>query len=105
MDITSFVLGICAVLVIVAAVLGVVAFFGQKDLRERTINSNSDLKERINAIEQWMHSQFDDIYRQLDKEVTEINRTVDSRTDKASEKLMKELESVKHEFAKLAGLK
>ena len=94
MDITSFILGICAVPVIVSAILGVVAFVKVKDHYEKSINSNADRKEDIAELARAAERDFSNLQKCLDDQIAEVYRAIDSKTDKLEVRIMEKLRNL-----------
>jgi len=100
MEIQSFILGMGAVLVIAAVIVGVVAFF-------KVIKLNSNFNEQIKDVLNTIHSGLDDVDsrfiekdRKIENVYTEFNRKIenvysdiDSRCDKLKSVISKEIEN------------
>ena len=98
MEILSFILGMCAVLVIALAIVGVVALVKVLKLKQNYDNDVRELHLKINDVEtnisknidelhQYMGREIENINQVTSREVNEIYRTIDSRFDKLSNKL------------------
>ena len=99
MEITSFILGVAAVITILMVVVTFMNLMEIKNLQKQinilqnideTINRDLDIRER-NCID--YSTQLDNNLRQ---ELENLYRHIDSRVDKLEEKTKKELQSLNH---------
>jgi len=90
MDILSFILGMCAVLVIVLAIGGVVALF--KVLRlEKTFNNISiGFQQQIDLLKKDNESGESFIMTNINQHINEIYKDMDSRLDKMYNKILRD---------------
>ena len=101
MDLVSFLLGIGAVLIVALVIVGVVALVKVLKLEKLVKNEVSNMYQITSRIETDMTREIENVRQQIEKEVTELDKSVDSRTDKASDRLMRTLENMKNKFPEL----
>jgi len=78
MEITSFILGVCAAITLLVVVGTFVNYLSVKSLKEQIDN----IDKTIVDIERELYTIVDELNKELHNEVDEVYRTVDSRFDK-----------------------
>lgn len=87
MDIQSFILGACAVLVVASVTVGVVAFFKAMNLKKELDDSRNYAFTGIEAANKYRESDVNDLHQALGREIDELHKTIDSRCDKLDNKI------------------
>ena len=89
MEITSFILGVCAVIVIAMVVGTFVNYMSVKQLKEHLDNLDRDIYQQIEITNQNLDKKENELIRYTDElhskhenDLNELYRYVDSRTDK-----------------------
>ena len=91
MEIQSFILGMCTVLVIALAIVGVVALIKVIGVKKRLEETISNIDINFSNFEKDVDGRIKDVYMSID----DNNRTIDSRFDKLHDKFSKEIETLK----------
>jgi len=78
MEITSFILGVCAAIVLLMVVGTFVNYMSVKSLKEQV----DDINQMMIDIERDIYNNVDDLNKELHNEVDEVYKTIDSRFDK-----------------------
>jgi peptidoglycan hydrolase CwlO-like protein len=89
MEIQSFILGMGAVLVIIAVVVGVVAFFKVIKLERKLNEKESDIYRTIDN----NRKDVDSMVTQLNTQIDKVYGEIDSRYDKLKSVFSKEIEN------------
>ena len=99
MEITSFILGVCAVIVLLMIVGTSVNYMSVKHLKKEILQ----LKQHIEGVEQLLNQQNEEVIRYADKlhnnhdgEMNKLYSYTDSRVDK----VINELERIKRNYIK-----
>ena len=98
MEITSFIFGILSAIVVVftaGMVFGMVKILARlsslENFKQNQVETNNAIKNRINSSEKEIYGQLNERIRDLETTneslITEIYRTIDSRTDKLDNKI------------------
>jgi uncharacterized protein HemX len=87
MNILSFILGVCAVLVVGGLTVGVVAFFKVIKLKKYVQAVEINFQHQINEANKNRESNIGSLYQSIDTKSNEIYRTIDSRFDKLDNKI------------------
>ena len=99
MEITSFILGVAAVITILMVVVTFMNFMEIKNLQKQ-IDIFKDIDEAIirdnNALENRCINYTDQLNNNTQRELENLYRHIDSRVDKLEEKTKKELQSLNH---------
>ena len=99
MEITSFILGVAAVITILMVVVTFMNFMEIKNLQKQ-IDILKDIDEAIirdnNALENRCINYTDQLNNNTQRELENLYRHIDSRIDKLEEKTKKELQSLNH---------
>jgi len=99
MEITSFILGVAAVITILMVVVAFMNFMEIKNLQKQ-INILQNIDEAIirdnNALEHRSINYTDQLNTNTQRELENLYRHIDSRVDKLEEKTKKELQSLNH---------
>ena len=99
MEITSFILGVAAVITILMVVVTFMNLMEIKNLQKQ-INILKDIDEAIirdnNALENRCINYTDLLNNNTQRELENLYRHIDSRVDKLEEKTKKELQSLNH---------
>jgi uncharacterized protein HemX len=99
MEITSFILGVAAVITILMIVVAFMNFMEIKNLQKQ-INILQNIDEAIirdnNALEHRSINYTDQLNTNTQRELENLYRHIDSRVDKLEEKTKKELQSLNH---------
>ena len=99
MEITSFILGVAAVITILMVVVTFMNFMEIKNLQKQ-IDILKDIDEAIirdnNALENRCINYTDQLNNNTQRELENLYRHIDSRVDKLEEKTKKELQSLNH---------
>jgi CHAD domain-containing protein len=99
MEITSFILGVAAVITILMVVVTFINFIEIKNLQKQ-IDILKDIDEAIirdnNALEHRSINYTDQLNTNTQRELENLYRHIDSRVDKLEEKTKKELQSLNH---------
>ena len=89
MEITSFILGVCAVIVLAMVVGAFVNYMSLKTLKEHLDNLDRDIYQQIEITNQNLDKKENELIRYTDElhskhenDLNELYRYVDSRTDK-----------------------
>ena len=100
MEITSFILGVCAVIVIMMVVGTFVNYMSTKQLKEQVDKVEKNIYDDILLINHTLEKLKEDSlgytdmkYKNLENDISEIYRYIDSRLDKTENKFSKELVS------------
>ena len=78
MEITSFILGVCAAIALLMVVGTFVNYMSFKSLKEQM----DDISRTLHDIERDIYDNVDELNNELHNEVDEVYRTIDSRFDK-----------------------
>ena len=84
MEITSFILGVCAAITVVMVVGTFVNYLSVKSLREQIDN----IGQAVIDVERELYDSVDELNKELRDEVDEVYRTIDSRFDKFENRIM-----------------
>ena len=99
MEITSFILGVAAVITILMVVVTFMNFMEIKNLQKQ-INILKDIDEAIirdnNALESRSINYTDLLNNNTQRELENLYRHIDSRVDKLEEKTKKEFQALNH---------
>jgi CHAD domain-containing protein len=99
MEITSFILGVAAVITVLMVVVTFMNLMEIKNLQKQ-INILKDIDEAIirdnNALENRCINYTDLLNNNTQRELENLYRHIDSRVDKLEEKTKKELQSLNH---------
>ena len=99
MEITSFILGVAAVITILMVVVTFMNFMEIKNLQKQ-INILKDIDEAIirdnNALENRCINYTDLLNNNTQRELENLYRHIDSRVDKLEEKTKKEFQALNH---------
>jgi CHAD domain-containing protein len=99
MEITSFILGVAAVITILMVMVAFMNFMEIKNLQKQ-INILQNIDEAIirdnNALEHRSINYTDQLNTNTQRELENLYRHIDSRVDKLEEKTKKELQSLNH---------
>jgi len=99
MEITSFILGVAAVITILMVVVTFMNFMEIKNLQKQ-INILKDIDEAIirdnNALENRSINYTDLLNNNTQRELENLYRHIDSRVDKLEEKTKKEFQALNH---------
>ena len=89
MEITSFILGVCAVIVLAMVVGTFVNYMGLKQLKEHLDNLDRDIYKQLEQVDEARGKQHfehidyvDTLHNKHENDLNELYRYVDSRTDK-----------------------
>ena len=99
MEITSFILGVAAVITILMVVVTFMNFMEIKNLQKQ-INILQNIDEAIirdnNALENRSTNYTDQLNNNTQRELENLYRHIDSRVDKLEEKIKKEFQALNH---------
>ena len=100
MEITSFILGVCAVIVLAMVVGTFMNYVGVKSLKEQLDTLDRDIYNQIDLTNQNLDKKENELIRYTDElhskhenDLNELYRYVDSRTDKLEAKFSNQLAS------------
>ena len=100
MEITSFILGVCAVIVIAMVVGTFVNYMSLKTLKEHLDNLDRDIYQQVDITNQQLNKTEDELMRYSDKlhqhledEMNKLYGYVDSRNDKLETKFSNQIAS------------
>ena len=85
MEITSFILGVCAVIVLIMVVGTFVNYMSTKSLKEEINQLNRVIENQYNEsekIQKELTDYVDNLYNQSESDMSEVYRHIDSRVDK-----------------------
>tara|TARA_B110000971_G_scaffold203152_1_gene223471 strand:+ start:399 stop:734 length:336 start_codon:yes stop_codon:yes gene_type:complete len=85
MEITSFILGVCTVIVLVMVVGTFVNYMSTKSLKEEINQLNRVIENQYNEsekIQKELTDYVDNLYNQSESDMSEVYRHIDSRVDK-----------------------
>ena len=89
MEITSFILGVCAVIVLAMVVGTFVNYMSLKTLKEHLDNLERDIYQQLDKVDEARGKQHfehidyvDTLHNKAENDMNEIYRYIDSRTDK-----------------------
>ena len=89
MEITSFILGVCAVIVLAMVVGTFVNYMSVKQLKEHLDNLERDIYQQLDKVDEARGKQHfehidyvDTLHNKAENDMNEIYRYIDSRTDK-----------------------
>ena len=104
MEITSFILGVCAVIVIMMVVGTLVNYMATKSLREE-INSlkreDENLYRTLQDTEQQLYSFGNGLDQNLRDEIERLYRHIDSRVDKTNDGVSHQISDIYRQLDKL----
>ena len=84
MEITSFILGVCAAITVVMVVGTFVNYLSVKSLKEQIDN----IGQSVIDVERELYDSVDELNKELRDEVDEVYRTIDSRFDKFENRIL-----------------
>ena len=100
MEITSFILGVCAVIVIAMVVGTFVNYMSVKQLKEHLDTLDKDIQNQLeavirdnNAVENKLIDYVDQLHNNAENNMNEIYRYIDSRNDKLEAKFSSNIAS------------
>jgi hypothetical protein len=100
MEITSFILGVCAVIVIAMVVGTFVNYMSVKQLKEHLDNLDRDIYQQLEKVDEARGKQHfehidyvDKLHNKHENDLNELYRYVDSRTDKLEAKFSSNIAS------------
>ena len=100
MEITSFILGVCAVIVIMMVVGTFVNYMSVKQLKEQVDYLNRDTHNEIEVLNQNLDKQehnltdyVDTLHNKSENDINELYRYIDSRLDKLESKFSNQIAS------------
>lgn len=100
MEITSFILGVCAVIVIMMVVGTFMNYVGVKNLKEHLDNLDRDIYQQIEITNQSLDKKenelinySDNLHKLSEDNMNELYRYIDSRLDKLEAKFSNQLAS------------
>jgi len=90
MDIQSFILGMCAVLLIALVIGSVVALVKVLRLEKNSNNINIGFQQQIDLLKRDCESNDEVLATQLGQQINQVYQDIDSRMDKLYNKILKE---------------
>ena len=100
MEITSFILGVCAVIVIAMVVGTFVNYMSTKQLKEQLDTLDRDIQTQVevvirdnNAVENKLFEYVDTLHNKSENDINELYRYIDSRLDKLESKFSNQIAS------------
>ena len=100
MEITSFILGVCAVIVVAMVVGTFVNYMSVKQLKEQVDYLNRDTHNEIEVLNQNLDKQehnltdyVDTLHNKSENDISELYRYIDSRLDKLESKFSNQIAS------------
>ena len=100
MEITSFILGVCAVIVIAMVVGTFVNYMSVKKLKEQLDTLDRDIYQQVDITNQQLDKKENELIRYTDElhskhedDLNEVYRYIDSRTDKLEAKFSSNISS------------
>jgi len=100
MEITSFILGVCAVIVVAMVVGTFVNYMSVKQLKEQVDYLNRDTHNEIEVLNQNLDKQehnltdyVDTLHNKSENDINELYRYIDSRLDKLESKFSNQIAS------------
>jgi predicted PurR-regulated permease PerM len=100
MEITSFILGVCAVIVVAMVVGTFVNYMSVKQLKEHLDTLDRDIQNQLeavirdnNAVENKLFEYVDTLHNKSENDINELYRYIDSRMDKLHDKFSSNIAS------------
>ena len=100
MEITSFILGVCAVIVLAMVVGTFVNYMGLKQLKEHLDNLDRDIYKQLEQVDEARGKQHfehidyvDTLHNKSENDINELYRYIDSRMDKMQDKFSSNIAS------------
>jgi predicted PurR-regulated permease PerM len=100
MEITSFILGVCAVIVLAMVVGTFVNYMSVKQLKEQLDTLDRDIQNQLeavirdnNAVENKLIDYVDTLHNKSENDINELYRYIDSRMDKLHDKFSSNIAS------------
>ena len=108
MEITSFILGVCAVIVIMMVVGTFVNYMSVKQLKDQmiTLSKNIESVDEARGKQHFEHIDYaDKLYQNHEDNLNELYKYVDSRTDKMADGISKHISDINSELKAISERK
>ena len=103
MEITSFILGVCTVIVLVMVVGTFVNYMSTKSLKEEINQLNRVIENQYNEsekIQKELTDYVDNLHNQSESDMSEVYRHIDSRVDKTINNMSEHVSEINRQLDK-----